>query len=168
MSAISRQPTPAPDGIVVPLPDGGLVLRTLVLDLNGTIAVDGALLPGVGEQISRLRERLEIVLVSGDTFGSASDVSARLGLRRIELAPFAQGTAKLAIVNKMGPSTTVVVGNGQNDAPAIEAAVLGICVIGPEGAASVAIGFADVVVTSISAALDLLLSPVRLVATLRR
>lgn len=61
------------------------MLRHLVLDLNGTVAVDGAVLPSVRDQVARLRERLDIVLVSGDTFGTAGEASAQLGVRRIEL-----------------------------------------------------------------------------------
>jgi len=45
---------------------------------------------------------------------------------------------------------------------------LGIAVVGPEGAAGAAVGAADVVVTDIRTALDLLLRPRRLVATLRQ
>jgi len=40
-------------------------------------------------------------------------------------------------------------------------------VVGPEGAAAELVGVADVVVTDILAALDLLLHPLRLTATLR-
>ena len=43
-----------------------------------------------------------------------------------------------------------------------------IAVIGPEGAAALAVGAAHVVAPNICAALDLLLNPQRLTATLRR
>jgi len=168
LRSVSADPPRAPDGIVIPFPEGDLVLRHLVLDLNGTVAVDGAVLPSVRDQVARLRERLDIVLVSGDTFGTAGEASAQLGVRRIELAPLAQGTAKLAIVNELGVSCTAVIGNGRNDAPALGAAAVGICVVGHEGAARLAVDAADVVVADVTRALDLLLSPVRLVATLRR
>ena len=46
-------------------------------------------------------------------------------------------------------------------------AALGIAVVGGEGAAAAALREADVVVTDVLAALDLLLNPRRLMATLR-
>jgi hypothetical protein len=50
----------------------------------------------------------------------------------------------------------------------LERAALGIAVLGPEGLALSCLQAADVVVPDILAALDLLLFPRRLVATLRR
>jgi soluble P-type ATPase len=44
---------------------------------------------------------------------------------------------------------------------------LGICVLGPEGTSSEAISNCDLVISNINAALDLLLNPERLIATLR-
>lgn len=61
----------------------------------------------------------------------------------------------------------VAVGNGANDARMLERAALGIAVLGPEGLALSCLQAADVVVPDILAALDLLLFPRRLVATLR-
>jgi soluble P-type ATPase len=50
----------------------------------------------------------------------------------------------------------------------LQAAALGIAVLGPEGLAAEAWQAADVVMASIHDALDLLLHPRRLVATLRK
>ncbi len=47
-------------------------------------------------------------------------------------------------------------------------AAVGICVLGPEGAAASAVSAADVVCRSVTEALGMLLEPRRLVATLRR
>ena len=60
-----------------------------------------------------------------------------------------------------------VVGNGANDVLVLEAAALGVAVIGAEGASSAAMRSADVVCTSVHDALDLLLDHRTLVATLR-
>ena len=62
----------------------------------------------------------------------------------------------------------MVIGNGANDVLVLEGAALGIAVIGPEGASSAALRAADVVCASIVDALDLLLEPRALTATLRR
>ena len=50
----------------------------------------------------------------------------------------------------------------------LERAALGIAVLGPEGVAGITLQKADVVVPDIRSALELLLYPKRLIATLRR
>jgi soluble P-type ATPase len=50
----------------------------------------------------------------------------------------------------------------------LETAALGISVLGEEGLATSALVASDLTVPHINAALDLLLDPVRIVATLRR
>jgi soluble P-type ATPase len=60
------------------------------------------------------------------------------------------------------------VGNGANDVDMLAEAALGIAVLGSEGLAVPALIAADVLAASIDEALELLLNPKRLVATLRR
>ncbi len=79
-----------------------------------------------------------------------------------------QAEAKLDYIEKLGADTVVAVGNGANDAAMLERAALGIAVIGPEGAAAKTLQKADVVAPDIRSALELLLFPKRLIATLRR
>jgi soluble P-type ATPase len=59
------------------------------------------------------------------------------------------------------------VGNGRNDRLMLEAAALGLAVILGEGASSATLAAADAVCLSIADALDLLIHPLRLTATLR-
>ena len=61
----------------------------------------------------------------------------------------------------------VCIGNGRNDCLMLKAATPGIVVVQAEGAAVEAVLGADVVTCSILDALDLLLCPQRLAATLR-
>jgi len=49
-----------------------LELACLVLDYNGTLACDGELIPGVRERIDQLAARLEIHVLTADTFGKAA------------------------------------------------------------------------------------------------
>jgi len=42
----------------------------LVLDVNGTIAKDGQLLPGVYERLDELRREIEVHLATADTHGT--------------------------------------------------------------------------------------------------
>lgn len=71
-------------------------------------------------------------------------------------------------MRELGPGRCIVVGNGANDALVLEAAALGIAVAGAEGAGGAAIRAADIVCRSIVEALELLLDPRALAATLRR
>lgn len=144
-------------------------LKHLLLDLNGTIALDGDLLEGVEERLVRLQALVDIWLVSADTFGSAAALGDKLGVKVSVLPEGRESARKLEIVEKLGCDSTVCVGNGSNDVAMLEGAAIGICVIGGgEGASSSAIRASAVVVNTIDAALDLLLNKKRLVATLRR
>ncbi|MFV0422482.1 HAD family hydrolase [Oleidesulfovibrio sp.] len=49
-----------------------LNLKTLVLDYNGTIARDGALIDGVAKRIRQLAESLRIVVLTANTHGSVA------------------------------------------------------------------------------------------------
>ncbi|MGA7328614.1 MAG: HAD hydrolase family protein [Rhodomicrobium sp.] len=78
-----------------------------------------------------------------------------------------QGAAKLAFIEALDPSDCVCIGNGRNDSKMVAAAGIGIAVVGPEGAATETAKAASIVVSDIRVALELLLHPLRLVATLR-
>lgn len=143
-------------------------LAHLVLDLNGTIALDGQVLPGVAERLAALSAKLTVHLVTADTLGQAAQSAERLGLHLVRIVPGDEAGQKLSLVAQLGPAQTVAVGNGANDARMLAAAVLGIAVLGPEGLATIALQAVEVVTGRIEDALDLLLCPKRLVATLRR
>jgi P-type E1-E2 ATPase len=144
---------------------GSLELEHLVLDLNGTLTDRGRLISGVESRLQDLAAAIELHLLSADTFGTLHETGATLG---IEARTVASGDQKLAVVRELGPGRCIVVGNGVNDALALEAAALGIAVVGAEGASGAAIRAADIVCRSIVEALDLLLDPRVLAATLRR
>jgi P-type E1-E2 ATPase len=144
---------------------GRLALEHLVLDVNGTLTGRGRLLDGVAERIARLRDRIEPLLVSADTLGTLADIGRQLG---VESRVVGDGGDKLRLVEQLGRAGTAVIGNGTNDAAALEAAALGIAVLGPEGTSAEAVRSADVLCRSAVEALDLLLDPQALVATLRR
>jgi soluble P-type ATPase len=151
--------------VVVPIPGREpLTLTHLVLDVNGTLSDRGVLIDGVAERIERLRGRLEVLIASADTFGGVDELAAGLG---VDVLVVADGAEKAALIDRLGAATSVAIGNGANDVPMLKRAALGIAVIGPEGASGRALAAADVVCRSTLEALDLLLDPTRLVATLR-
>jgi P-type E1-E2 ATPase len=147
---------------------GSYEFKYLVLDLNGTVAQDGEIIPGVAERLHQLGESLNISIVTADTQGSASRLEQELGIKIDKIEPGTEDAQKLAMVEQLGGKNTICIGNGSNDVSMLRESALGICVLGPEGAATEAIMSADVVVWDINAALELLLKLDRLVATLRK
>jgi soluble P-type ATPase len=77
------------------------------------------------------------------------------------------GAEKARYIEPLGAASCVAVGNGRNDVSMLEAAALGIAVMGPEGTAGAAMAVADVVARSVEEALALLAEPRALMATLR-
>ena len=146
---------------------GVLRLEHLVLDVNGTIALDGQLLPGVSERVSKLSEALDVWLVSADTQGTLDELAAALGAKSKRLQPGREAEQKAALVDELGAARVAAIGNGANDAMMLQCAALGIAVLGDEGLSAACLSAADIIAPSIEAALDLLLYSRRLVATLR-
>ncbi len=146
-----------------------LRLNEAVLDVNGTLSLDGILLPGVAERVTRLRATLAVHLLSADTHGTLEAIARELGVAGVRLRPGEpEPEQKAAYVRQLGPDSVVAIGNGNNDVGMLREAALGIVVLGPEGLAVPALVAADVVTRSATDALDLLLVPRRLIATLRR
>ena len=151
--------------LVVEIPGSEtLRLEHLLLDVNGTLTDRGAPVEGVAERLAALGRDVEIRLLSADTFGTLAAVAASLGAHGHVVAT---GADKAAAVAELGPERCAAIGNGANDSAMLEAAVLGVAVLGREGAAGDALRAADVVCSSITDALDLLLDVRALAATLR-
>jgi P-type E1-E2 ATPase len=79
----------------------------------------------------------------------------------------ATAEAKRRVIASLGGHRCAAIGNGANDVPMLSEAALGIAVIGVEGAAAATLAAADLVTRSITQALDLLLEPRALAASLR-
>ncbi len=153
--------------ISLPGRDQTLELDNLLLDQNGTITEDGILVPGVAERIAKLRDNLDIYLLTADTFGSAAMVAEELEINLFKVSPEQGGPDKKDFLMNLDAARTAAIGNGYNDALMLEEAAVSVAVIGPEGCAVAAMKRADIVVQNIEDALDLLINPLRLVATLR-
>ena len=113
-----------------------LDLFFLVLDYNGTIAVDGQIPPEVREALVRLSKDFQIHVLTADTHGTARAMCQGLPLT---IQTFPAGSAmdsKLAIVRSLGPERCVSIGNGRNDCLMCKESALSISVIGEEGAYS--------------------------------
>jgi soluble P-type ATPase len=144
-----------------------LKLAHLVLDYNGTLAVDGSLLPGVQERLQGLAAEVRIHVITADTFGEVRATVSDLPCKLHILPQESQAEAKRDYVLGLDADGTVCIGNGRNDRLMLAEAALGIAVILGEGASGACIAAADVVCRDINDALDLLRHPLRLTATLR-
>lgn len=159
--------------IELSIPGSGIVrLEHLVCDVNGTLAVDGRLVEGVPRSLAILRDRLQLHLLTADTFGRQSTIDQQLNLQAYRLKPAqeagSEAAQKAGYIRQLGAEKVIAIGQGANDAEMLRAAKIGICVLSPEGTAVETFQAADLFVPSISAALELLEKPLRLVATLRK
>lgn len=144
-----------------------LEIEHLVLDYNGTIALDGSLIDGVGELFERLAPSVTIHVVTADTFGRAAGQLANLPCKLTILPIEDQAQAKLRYARELGLERTICIGNGRNDRQMVEEATVGIVLIQEEGAAVETTLNADIICRDILDALSLFTNPKRLVATLR-
>jgi soluble P-type ATPase len=143
-----------------------LEIEFILIDFEGTLASDRRVHPKAKDKINLLSKRTKIYIL---TKGEKEVVEEILRRVNAEIFYFTEGETsqrKLALLRQLGATRTVAIGNGVDDAPMLEEAGLGICVIGKEGTSVEALKKADVVVSNILDALDLLLKPLRQKATL--
>ncbi len=155
-------------GIAVEIPGwGSLSLAHLVLDYNGTLARDGRTLVGVESRLVELAQQLEIHVLTADTFGQAKTELRNPWCEVVVLKAGDEHRQKADYVKQLGADAVAAIGNGRNDREMLVQAALAIAVLGSEGLANEALAAADIVVPDPVSALDLLLHPQRIVATLR-
>ncbi|EOS71260.1 HAD ATPase, P-type, family IC [Lachnospiraceae bacterium MD308] len=144
-----------------------LELEYLVLDYNGTIALDGEIRDSVRERLITLSKELEIYVLTADTHGTAKKMCEGLPLKIQTFPTDGALDEKLAVVEGLGEDRCIAIGNGRNDKLMCRASALAIAVMEQEGMCGRLLGEADVCTRNIEDALDLLLRPKRLIATLR-
>ena len=142
-------------------------LQNLVLDFNGTLAFNGVLLEGIVERLAVISNLLEVYVITSDTFVSVGKQMADLPVTIIRLSSSDHKQEKKDFVESLGTDSVIAIGNGSNDSAMVRIAAIGIAVIQQEGAASGTVQSADLVFTSIIDALDVILNPQRMIATLR-
>ena len=147
---------------------GPLRLEHLVTDVNGTLAIDGQLIAGVAKQLSALGDRLTVHLLTADTHGRQALIDQQLNLTAVRIGPGNESEQKAEYVRQLGADSVIAIGQGANDALLLKTAALGICVMSPEGIAVETLSAADLLLPNITAALELLDKPLRIIATLRK
>lgn len=154
--------------IAVDIPGFGSVrLKHLVSDFTGTLSVRGQLVPGVRELLNRVSAILDVHVLTADTFGMArSELEGVRCLVHI-LEGEHEDRQKEEYVHRLWAESVVAIGNGNNDRGMLKAARIGIAICLKEGCALAAASAADILVTSITDAMELLLQEKSLKATLR-
>jgi len=147
---------------------GELTIEHLVMDVNGTLAVDGILIDGVVKRIGSLRDRLTVHLLTADTHGGQAAIDHLLNMQAVRIQPGNEVEQKAAYVRQLGAGRVAAIGQGSNDTGMLQTAALGICVMSVEGLAIEAINAADLLMPDILCALDLFDKPLRLIASLRK
>jgi len=140
-------------------------INILVLDLNGTLTIDGALVAGIAEKIAILKDQnLDIRLFTGDTLGTGGQIAAQLGLA-LHITPDSKAKADQA--RALRPTGLAAIGNGAIDLELFSCTDLRICTLQGEGIYAPLLQQTEILVTNIIDALDLFINKNRLIATLR-
>ncbi len=144
-----------------------LQLHHLLLDFNGTLAIDGKLITGVKKKLVALSQKLQIHILTGDTYGTAAHQLKNTPFKLVLLPVVNQRTEKEKYINSLPPQSVISIGNGRNDELMLKLSAIGIIVIQREGGSVETLSEADIICPDIHAALDLIDNPLRLKATLR-
>ena len=144
-----------------------LIIEHLMLDFNGTLAIDGKLIVGLKKVLNELSTLVTIHVLTGNTFGTVEEELTDVKCRVVPLPSKDLGKEKEKYIQQFDTRKVVSIGNGRNDALMLKASVIGILVIQKEGASTEALNAADIACPDIFSALELLTHPLRLVATLR-
>jgi len=145
-----------------------LRLEHLVSDVNGTLAIDGQLIEGVSKMLRQLRDRLLIHTITADTYGKQGWIDQQLNLTAIRIEGENEAEQKAEFVKGLGQESVVAIGQGANDTEMIKSGGLGIVLLSPEGTSIQTLLAADIIVPDILNALELLVNPNRIRATLRK
>lgn len=143
---------------------GTIELQHAVFDVNGTLAVDGTLIPGVLDRLHILGEQLTLHALTAGTHGNIAQIERALGF---PLHIISSGEEKRRYVEQLGPASVIAFGNGRNDVGMLGLAAIGVAILAGEGVATGTLQAADVLALGPVDAIDLVLHPKRLIATLR-
>ncbi len=145
---------------------GEIELNTIILDLNGTLAVNGAIVEGAEDRIIQLREKgYQIVLFTGDQRGNAAQLAEKIG---VEVKKAGKSEEKEKLTLELDVNKTVAIGNARIDIGTFKHTKLRIATLQAEGIHTGILPYVDIIVPSINDALDLLLNENTFNATMRR
>ena len=148
------------------IPKGETIeINTIVLDLNGTLTVNGKLESSTEKLVKQLQNKgFRLVLISGDIRGTAKSIAYELG---IDLFLGASSDEKAAQMQQFDKNKTAAIGNARIDIGTFENAILSIATLQAEGIHTGILKHVDIIVPSIDDALQLFLDKKSLEGTLR-
>lgn len=142
-------------------------ITQVVVDYNGTIAVDGKIPMELKAKLAKLSKLVPITVLTADTHGTAKAECEPLGLAVRTFPQESAAACKKEIVEELGPDNVACLGNGFNDIPMFKIARLSIGVLDVEGMCGALLPHATILCRSSAEAIDLLLNPKRIIADLR-
>ncbi|WP_341503818.1 hypothetical protein [Gallaecimonas sp. GXIMD4217] len=142
-------------------------INNVILDFNGTIAIDGKLIAGVADKINALSKSLRFYVVTADTYGTAERELAGVDCQVVNLSTSQRYGTKSDVLSALGKNETLCVGNGFNDREILKDCALGVALLQAEGLCVDALLAADLVCQSIIDVLSCLEQPNRIRASLR-
>jgi soluble P-type ATPase len=159
-------------GITIDIPGfGKLQINAILSDYTGTLSFGGKLSPGVKDRLLRLAQLVDIHVLTADSFGTAEKELQGLPLILRKFEGPGEDAQKQRYAMELNPRCLASFGNGVNDRLHMklvkEAGGLTVAVDNGEGCAHEALRHANIFVAGAVNALDLLLEPTRLRATLR-
>ena len=159
---------PSEKGLFYDIPGRGILrIKHLVLDLNGTIAFQGKIRESTRRLINELSRRVNVYVLTADNRGKAHHLCSSLEAEVCLIKKGREKEGKAEFIREKGPGETIALGNGDNDQLMLEASLLGIVVLGEEGCSVPSFLKADMAVKDVDTALEILLDPDTLKATLR-
>ncbi len=116
------------------------------------------------DRLQALWKHLSLHALTAGTHGNIAELESTFGF---PLHLITTGEEKLHYVEQLGPAGVIAFGNGRNDVAMLRLAAIGIAILAGEGVAIDALQAADVLAPGPVEAIDLVLKPKRLIATLR-
>lgn len=143
-----------------------LNIENIVFDYNGTVAVDGDMSREVKDNLLKLKESVNVLILTADTHGTVKEKCRELDVD-VRTFPSAGAAVFKRDIAASLKGHTLCLGNGFNDIEMFDAASLSICIMGKEGCCGKLISHSDIVVNSIEDAFELIFNIKRITATLR-
>jgi soluble P-type ATPase len=145
---------------------GEIEITNIILDLNGTLSVNGVIPKGVESKLRELSKvGIKVVLFTGDQRGTAADLCKGIGIDFIKCK---NSQEKADAMSSYDKDKTAAIGNARIDIGTFKNAVISVATLQAEGIHTGIIEHVDIIVPSIEDALALFLDKDIFSATMRK
>jgi soluble P-type ATPase len=153
--------------MIIEIPNSNSIeINTIILDLNGTLSINGIISAETKSLIKQLKKfNYKIVLISGDIRGNAQNIATEL---EIDLLLGKTSEEKAVQMQNFDKNTTASIGNARIDIGIFKNSKLSIATLQAEGIHTQILKYVDIIVPSIENALQLFLNTKSLSGTLRK